>query len=63
MAGVEPQMTIERLTLNDPDAQSAYPVAANIAALKALFPAVVADGRVIRQTIDFCCHSSPRRPQ
>lgn len=39
-------MTIERLTLNDPEAQSADPVAANIAALKALFPAAMADGRI-----------------
>lgn len=44
-------MTIERLTLNDPDAQSADPVAANVAALKALFPAAVADGRIDFDTL------------
>lgn len=44
-------MTIERLTLNDPDAQSADTIAANIAALKALFPAAVADGRIDFDTL------------
>ncbi|WP_419828065.1 site-specific DNA-methyltransferase [Sphingomonas sp.] len=44
-------MTIERLNLNDPDAKSADPVAANIAALKALFPAAVADGRIDFDTL------------
>lgn len=44
-------MTIERLTLNDPDAQSADPVAANVVALKALFPAAVADGRIDFDTL------------
>ncbi len=39
-------MTIDRVTLNDPEARSADPVAENVAALKALFPAAVADGRI-----------------
>jgi adenine-specific DNA-methyltransferase len=39
-------MTIDRVTLNDPEARSADPVAENFAALKALFPAAVADGRI-----------------
>lgn len=43
-------MTIERLTSNDPDAQSAFN-AANIAALKALFPAAVVDGRIDFDTL------------
>ncbi|RKE45888.1 MULTISPECIES: site-specific DNA-methyltransferase [unclassified Sphingomonas] len=44
-------MTIERMTLNDPEAQSADPVADNIAALKALFPAAVADSRIDFDTL------------
>jgi len=44
-------MTIDRLTLNDSEARSADPVAANVAALKALFPAAVADGRIDFDTL------------
>lgn len=44
-------MTIDRVTLNDPEGRSADPVAANIAALKALFPAAVADGRIDFDTL------------
>lgn len=44
-------MTIERVTLNDPEAQSADPVADNVAALKTLFPAAVADGRIDFDTL------------
>jgi adenine-specific DNA-methyltransferase len=44
-------MTIERVTLNDPEARSADPVADNIAALKALFPAAVADCRIDFDTL------------
>ena len=44
-------MTIDRVTLNDPEARSADPVAENVAALKALFPAAVADGRIDFDTL------------
>jgi len=44
-------MTIERVTLNDPEAQSADLVAENIAVLKTLFPAAVADGRIDFDTL------------
>lgn len=44
-------MTIKRVTLNDPEAQSADPVADNVAALKTLFPAAVADGRIDFDTL------------
>lgn len=44
-------MTIERVTLNDPEAQSADPVVANITALKTLFPAAVADGLIDFDTL------------
>ena len=39
-------MTIERVNLNDPEARNADPAAANIEALKTLFPAAVADGKI-----------------
>lgn len=44
-------MTIERVTLNDPEARSTDPVGDNITALKALFPAAVADGRIDFDTL------------
>lgn len=44
-------MTIDRVTLNDPEARSADLIAENVAALKALFPAVVADGRIDFDTL------------
>ena len=44
-------MTIERVTMNDPEAKSADPVAANIDALKTLFPAAVSDGRIDFDTL------------
>jgi adenine-specific DNA-methyltransferase len=44
-------MTIKRVTLNDPEARSADPVGDNIAVLKALFPAAVADGRIDFDTL------------
>ena len=44
-------MTIDRVTLNDPEARSADPVAENVAALKALVPAAVADGRIDFDTL------------
>ena len=39
-------MTMERLTLNDPESKSADPVAENIEALKALFPEAFTEGKV-----------------
>lgn len=44
-------MTIDRLTLNHPEARSADPVAENVAALKALFPAAVAEDRIDFDTL------------
>lgn len=39
-------MSIERVSIGDPEAQSADPVARNIAALKALFPEALTDGEI-----------------
>lgn len=44
-------MTIERMTLNDPGAQSADPIAANIDTLKMLFPTAVGDGKIDFDTL------------